>query len=434
MRFDNLDAWLDWQAGLNPRTIDLGLDRVRQVWQALGAPPFGAPVITVAGTNGKGSSVALAEAILGEGGYRTGCYSSPHLQRYNERIRVDKTPVDDATLCDAFDRIDRARGDVALTYFEFGTLAALWIFVGAAVDAIVLEVGLGGRLDAVNLVDSDVALITQIGLDHQDWLGDDVESIGYEKAGIMRAGCPAVYSGRDMPTSVAAHAERLQARLLVAGRDYRVERHADSWDLVTAKTRYPELPRPAMHGAMQIDNAAGVLVALDCLRDRLPLERRAIDRGLRTARLAGRFDVRPGRPTWILDVAHNPQAAGRLDDMLGEHADGGRYIAVFGALGDKDVAGIGRALSQRFDRWCLIDLSAQPRGLSATALCERLTGTIDSHRLKVCGDVAATLDTLQAEAAAGDRLVVFGSFLTVGAAMDWMDARSGGVPEPATHG
>ncbi|MCB1772842.1 MAG: bifunctional tetrahydrofolate synthase/dihydrofolate synthase [Gammaproteobacteria bacterium] len=423
MRFDNLDAWLAWQAGLNPRTIDLGLDRVREVWRELGSPSLGAPVITIAGTNGKGSSVAVTEAILQQGGYRTACYTSPHLQRYNERIRVDRTPVDDDTLCKAFERIDRARGDIALTYFEFGTLAALWIFAAAGVDAIVLEVGLGGRLDAVNLVDSDVALIAQVGLDHQDWLGDNIEAIGREKAGIMRPGRPAVYSGSDMPDSIATYAGQVGAGLLVNGRHYRVERHDETWDLLAEQVEYRGLPRPAMHGAMQIDNAAGVLVALDALRARLPLERPAIDAGLQSARLAGRFDVRPGHPTWILDVAHNPQAAARLDDMLGEHAAGGHRTAVFGALGDKDVAGIGRALRERFERWCLVDLSAQPRGLSAGALAERLAGVVDSDRLQLCGDVATTLDRLAAGAAADDMFVVFGSFLTVGAAMDWIDAR-----------
>jgi len=428
MRFDNLEAWLEWQAGLSPRAVDLGLERVRQVWHALGTPSLDAPVITVAGTNGKGSSVAFAEAILQQAGYCTGCYTSPHLQRYNERVRVDAAAVDDSTLCHAFDRIDRARGDTALTYFEFGTLAALVIFADAAVDAIVLEVGLGGRLDAVNLVDCDVALITQIGLDHQDWLGDDVEVIGREKAGVMRAGRPAVFSGSSMPSSIAAHAARIGAGLLVAGRDYQAERHGDAWNLLSAGTNRRALPYPLMRGSMQVDNAAGVVVALDCLRERLPLDAGAINAGLLAARLRGRFDVRPGRPTWIFDVAHNPQAAGRLDEMLADEDSPGQRIAVFGALEDKDVAGIGGALAQRFDRWCLVDLSSQPRGLPASVLRQYLAGTVDGDKLQVCGDVASTLGGLQA--VADDQIVVFGSFLTVGAAMDWMDAQDTAFAEP----
>ena len=219
MRFDNLAGWLDWQTSLYPRDIELGLERVGAVWDRLGAPALGGPVISVAGTNGKGSSVAFAEAILQAAGYRTACYSSPHLLHYNERIRLDQQAVDDGRICEAFERIDRARGDVPLTYFEFGTLAALCIFSDARPDAVILEVGLGGRLDAVNLIDPDVALITSIGLDHQDWLGSDLESIGSEKAGILRPDRPAVFSGRDMPESIRAHAARIGARLLVAGDD-----------------------------------------------------------------------------------------------------------------------------------------------------------------------------------------------------------------------
>ncbi|MGB5568249.1 MAG: Mur ligase family protein, partial [Sedimenticolaceae bacterium] len=276
MRFDSLAGWLDWQAGLNPRTIDLGLDRVRLVWQRLGSPTLDAAVITIAGTNGKGSSVAFAESILQAAGYRTGCYTSPHLLRYNERIRVDQEPVGDAAICAAFERIDQVRADLPLTYFEFGTLAALLIFAQAGLDAIVLEVGLGGRLDAVNLIDPDVALITGIGLDHQDWLGSDLESIGSEKAGIMRAGRPAVYSARTPPDSIRTRASAIGARLLVAGEDFKILRRAEGWDLLIGDTARHALPIPGMRGRVQIDNAGGVLVALECLSGQLPVDQRAV--------------------------------------------------------------------------------------------------------------------------------------------------------------
>ncbi|MDJ0740951.1 MAG: bifunctional tetrahydrofolate synthase/dihydrofolate synthase [Gammaproteobacteria bacterium] len=421
MRFDSLAAWLDWQAGLHPADIDLGLDRVRAVWQRLGAPPLGAPVITVAGTNGKGSSVAFAEAMLDAAGYRCACYSSPHLQRYNERIRVAGRDADDATICAAFERIEAVRGTTRLTYFEFGTLAALLVFADAAIDVVVLEVGLGGRLDAVNLVDADVALICSIGLDHQEWLGDDVDAIGYEKAGIMRAGRPAVFSGPALPASVRRHADAIGAGLLVAGDDYRVQRHAEHWDLDSDTGVRRALPSPGMRGRYQVDNAAGVLVALSQLQDRLPLDQAAVRAGLLAARAAGRFDVRPGQPTWILDVAHNPQAAQSLAATLGDMFVGGRRIAVFGMLRDKDVAGVVGALRRRFDAWYAVDLSDQARGLGAAELAERASAALDGASVATGDTPAATLAMLAADCAADDVVVVFGSFVTVGAAMDWFD-------------
>lgn len=421
MRFPSLAAWLDWQAGLHPKSIELGLDRVRAVWRALSVPRFDGPIITIAGTNGKGSSVALAEAILQAGGYRVGGYSSPHLVHYRERIRIDGQPVEDAAICEAFDAIDRARGDISLTYFEFGTLAAFWIFAQEDLDALVLEVGLGGRLDAVNLLDPDVALITTIALDHQAWLGDNLEKIGAEKAGILRSGRPAVYSGQAMPTSIGEHAARLGAVLYVADRDYRTVRRAESWDLLFNGRSRHALPLPTLRGRRQIDNAAGVLVALDCLSERLPLDQRAIRSGLLAAHLPGRFDVRPGQPTWVLDVAHNPDAAGVLDDLLGNLFVRGRRLAVFGALDDKDVAGIAEVLSRRFDAWYLVDLSDQPRGLSAAELSARLAASLGDMPRFVEGNAVETFEAAAAIAQPDDLVVVFGSFLTVGAAITWLD-------------
>jgi len=421
MRSKTLAAWLDWQAGLNPKGIELGLERVRTVWNRLGAPPPGTVVITVAGTNGKGSSVAFAEAILQSAGYRTGCYTSPHLIRYNERIRIDRTPVEDAVICGAFERVDQARGDVLLTYFEFGTLAALLIFAEADLDAVVLEVGLGGRLDAVNLVDADVALITSIGLDHQAWLGHDRESIGAEKAGIMRPDRPCIYAGGDIPQSIREHARQTGAQLLVAGEDYQVRRREQGWDLASGRLTRRALPLPGMRGRIQIDNAAGVLVALDCVSPRLPIDQAAVRAGLLSARLAGRFEVRPGRPTWVLDVAHNPQAAAVLSDMLGDLFIGGRRLAVCGMLEDKDAAGVAAALAGRFDAWHLVDLSGMPRGQSAAGLAERIRPVLDGVPIEIGSAVDQTLAAIAAQAAADDLVVVFGSFLTVGAALAWLD-------------
>jgi dihydrofolate synthase / folylpolyglutamate synthase len=427
MRFATVREWLDWQASLHPRAIELGLDRVRRVWAALGTPLLGAPVLTVAGTNGKGSSVAFAEAILAADGYRVGCYTSPHLQRYNERIRVDGCAVTDDVLCAAFARIDQARGNTRLTYFEFGTLAALLVFADTPLDAIVLEVGLGGRLDAVNLVDADVALITQIDLDHQDWLGPDRESIGFEKAGIMRAGRPVVYSGTQMPGRIRDHAAAVGARLYVAGHDYRVQRRQDAWDLEASpplSTRRA-LNLPGMRGAIQVANAAGALVALDCLATDLPLTQQGVRAGLLGARVGGRFEVRPGAPTWILDVAHNPSAALGLDGLLADQFCAGERVAVFGMLADKDVEGVAGALAGRFERWHLLDLSDQPRGLPAEALRERLLRVpgIAGSQVELQPGRDETFDAVSRRYGAADTVVVFGSFLTVGAAMDWLDAR-----------
>ena len=378
-------------------------------------------MITVAGTNGKGSSVAFAEAILQAAGYRTGCYTSPHLLHYNERIRVDQTAVEDDRICDVFERVDQARGDIPLTYFEFGTLAALLIFADVRLDAVILEVGLGGRLDAVNLIDSDVALITSIGLDHQDWLGNDIEAIGAEKAGIMRPNRPAVFSGRQMPASIRDHARATGTPLVIAGEDYRIVRRPEAWDLIGEATERHALPLPAMRGAMQLDNAAGALVALDCLAATLPVDQRAARAGLLAARVPGRFDVRPGTPTWVLDVAHNPQAAAALNDMLGDLFTPGRKIAVLGMLADKDAAGVAAALAGRFDSWHLVDLSAYPRGRTAEQLAAAVRPALDRVPVITGARVEDTLTQINVDSKSDDLVVIFGSFLTVAGAMAWLE-------------
>jgi len=416
-----LEQWLEWQAGLNPKAIDLGLERVRQVWEALGAPPPGATIVTVAGTNGKGSSVALLEAILREAGYLTGSYTSPHLLHYNERIRIDGVPLDDAAICSAFERIEQARGDTALTYFEYGTLAALLLFAEKSLDVAILEVGLGGRLDAVNIIDADVALITGIALDHTEWLGESLEQIGAEKAGIMRTGRPAVFAAPDMPHTVAQVARDKQAKLLRFGVDYQFSKTGESWRWQSATARRNALPFPAMRGEIQLQNAAGVLQVLDCLKEELPVDQKALRGGLLSARVNGRFELYQRRCRWVLDVAHNPQAANALAAQLADLFVPGQVHALVGMLRDKDMAQVLKTLAPRVDRWYLMDLDDQQRGASATELFAALPEEARDSA-KLCGRPHTCLDDLEQRTGENDLVLVFGSFVTVGSAMDWLQS------------
>lgn len=422
----SLADWLRWQETLHPSAIDLGLDRMRRTLQRLEWRQPRCPVITVAGTNGKGSTVALTSQVLRAAGYRVGTFTSPHLIRYNERIVIDGREVSDASLVAAFERIDAARGDDTLTFFEFNTLAALLVFDTAGLDAIVLEVGLGGRLDSVNAVDADVAIVTSIALDHTDWLGPDLESIGREKAGIFRAGKPAIFGSREMPASIAAAAQQLGAPLYRLGQDFDWRRDDDRWSWRGRTTSYDDLPRPALHGELQFDNASTVLFALECLSSRLPITRAAIEQGLGNVTLPGRFQVvrrsRPAAVEWILDVAHNPAAAQALAGQLAARPTTARTIAVCGILGDKDIEGIAGALRGLFDAWIVVGLQSA-RAVPVDALSERLAklgATVDA----TARDVAAGCEIAQTTARAGDRIVVFGSFLTVGPALEWLQAGS----------
>ena len=337
MRFNSLADWLSWQETLHPSPIDLGLERLNRTVARLGWQRPACPVITVGGTNGKGSAVALTAGILSAAGYRVGTFTSPHLLRYNERITIAGSEVSDASLIAAFERIDAARDADTLTFFEFNTLAALLVFETAGLDAMVLEVGMGGRLDAVNVVDADVSIITSIALDHCDWLGTDVETIGREKAGIMRAGRPAIFGSRDTPGSIAEEAQRIGSDLRRLGRDFVWQRDGARWTWRGRELVHEGLPPPSLAGEIQFDNAAAVLAALESLAGRLPVERQAIEHALRTVRLPGRFQVVPGAVEWILDVAHNPAAARTLAAQLAARTRKGRTIAVCGILRDKDV-------------------------------------------------------------------------------------------------
>lgn len=423
----DLAGWLQHLESLHPRGqagIELGLERVRQVSQALGQAPF-CPVITVAGTNGKGSTVAYLESILHRAGYRVGCYTSPHLLHYNERVRLQGVPADDAALCAAFAQVEAARqaAGVFLTYFEFGTLAAWQLFAAAGCEVLVLEVGLGGRLDAVNLYDPDLALVTTVDLDHQDWLGPDRESIGFEKAGIFRAGRPALCGDADPPASLVAHAARLGSPLQLIGRDFGFQKDDENrlqwryWGRrADGSMQRRSLAYPGLRGGVQLKNAALVIAALDALAGQLPVSMQAIREGLIHTDIPGRFQVLPGRPAIVLDVGHNPQALGVLAENLGGMGFFDKTYAVLGMLADKDVAGSMAALRGRISHWFLADLEG-PRGLKAEALAAQVAEADPGVSWSCHPDPAAALAAAQELAGENDRILAFGSFYTVAGAL-----------------
>jgi dihydrofolate synthase/folylpolyglutamate synthase len=412
----SLADWLARLETLHPSTIALGLERVRHVKDALGlAPTF--PLILVGGTNGKGSTCAYLEAILNAAGYRAGLYTSPHLLRYNERVRVAGREASDAELVAAFEKIDAARGDTSLTYFEFGTLGAMLQFIDAGVDVAVLEVGLGGRLDAVNVFDADAAIVTSVDLDHMDYLGDSREQIGFEKAGIYRAGRPAVCADPAPPASLLEHARRLGADLRCVERDFSAQREDGLWTYRGQKANWPALPLPAMAGAFQLRNAAAALAALEAMHTRLPVSESAIRQGLLAARVPGRFQRIARTPDVILDVAHNPEAARALAATLREQPAAGRTLAVVGMLADKDAAGVFAALAGEIDAWwtCTPD---SPRAQDAVALAVVLGAHAGDAPVSVQPDAGAALAEARSAAHEGDRIIVFGSFYTVAAVLD----------------
>ncbi|MES1925084.1 bifunctional tetrahydrofolate synthase/dihydrofolate synthase [Salinisphaera sp. T31B1] len=402
----DLAEWLAWQSSLHASEMELGLERVGRVAERLGCLPPSRQTVVVGGTNGKGSCARLLESLLGDHA-RVGTYTSPHLWHYNERVRIDGAPASDADLCLAFAAVDAARRDVALTYFEFGTLAALWLFQRYGVDYTVLEVGLGGRLDAVNIVDADVALITNIGLDHMDWLGPDRHHIGHEKAGIMRAGRPVVCADRDMPDSVSDHAERLGARLLKIGESFDLARCDNGrWRWMDAHARDVVL---APQTGVLADNLAAVLAVYSCLFDRLP-EADAVERACSAQRLLpGRREYVDGPYVVIYDVGHNLEAVAVLVDELIDRPVEGETAVVLGMLADKPANAVAARLGRIADRFYLAGLDGlSPRGLSASALAER-TALVGE-----CFDTPmAALAAARAQASPGDRIVVCGSFLTV---------------------
>jgi dihydrofolate synthase/folylpolyglutamate synthase len=407
-----LADWLAHLERLHPTAIDLGLERVTRVRERMGLA-LACPVITVGGTNGKGSTCAFLEAMLRASGYRVGLYTSPHLLHYNERVRIDGRQATDAQLVAAFERVEAARTGTSLTYFEFGTLAAALLFDEAALDVAVLEVGLGGRLDAVNLFDPDCAVVASIGLDHMDYLGPTRESIGLEKAGIFRGGRPAVVGDTEPPASLLEHARRIGAPVCLIERDFGASASGGQWTYWSAQGRRAGLPWPALRGEYQLANAAAALAALECLRGRVPVDMGAIRRGLVEVELPGRFQVLPGRPAVVLDVAHNPHAAERLRDSLARMGSYATTYAVFGMLKDKDIAGVARTLAAIVDRWVLAPLPSA-RGASSEDLRRHLTDAGVAAPLEACASVAAAFRRAREQACADDRILVFGSFHTVG--------------------
>ncbi len=425
----SLAEWLEFIGRQHPDAIALGLDRVHEVLGRMDVR-IACPVVTVAGTNGKGSVCAFLEAILHASGRRVGLYSSPHLLRYNERVRVGMREATDARLAEGFAAVEAARGAVPLTYFEYGTLGALWLFAREAPDVLVLEVGLGGRLDAVNVLDADCAVLTNVALDHMAYLGDTREAIGREKAGIFRAGRPAVLAEADPPASVLEAAGRVGASLLRLGRDFGYRAHPGQWDYWGPGSRRPALAYPALRGPRQLHNAAGALAALDALRERLPVSMQDVRRGLAEVVLPGRFQVLPGRPQVILDVAHNPAAAQALSENLGAAGYAAETFAVFGMLRDKDIAGVARALASRITRWHLGTLGG-PRGTDAEVLAQVLSSAGIRAPLFQHPSVAAALAAARGAAGENDKIVAFGSFLTVAEVMQSLAATRTGA---GTHG
>ncbi len=413
----SLADWLAHLEARNAAAIVLGLERVREVADRLALHPV-FPLITVAGTNGKGSVCAYLETMLEAAGYRVGCYTSPHLLRYNERVRVAGDEASDADLCRALAAVEAARGDTALTYFEQGTLAALWLFREAGVDVAVLEVGLGGRLDAVNLWDAAAAVVTSVDLDHQAFLGDTRELIGFEKAGIYRGGRPAICGDANPPASLLDHAAAIGADLLRLGPDIRVEVGENGWACRVREAVFPALPRPAMPGLHQLGNAACAIAALYTLRERLPVPMQSIRAGIAAARQPGRFQVVGQAPLRILDVAHNPHAAralaANLAGSVANSAPTGNIHAVFAMLADKDVDGVIDSLAPRIAYWHVAGLSG-PRGLSGAALGEHLAAC--SLKYQVHADVASAWQAACRLAGPADTIAAFGSFHTVAEVM-----------------
>ena len=427
-----LAEWLAYQEHVNPHSIELGLDRVREVWQRMGAPAPAQRVITVGGTNGKGSTVAFLDAMLRAGGMRVGAYTSPHILRYNERVRIDGAEANDDALIASFERVEAARGDTTLTYFEFGTLAAFDVFARAGLDVALLEVGLGGRLDAVNIVDADCAVVVTVDLDHMEYLGPDRESIGREKAGIFRAGKPAIVGETNPPQSVLDHGHGIGAHLEVLGRDFGWEPRIDAlrwWHRDPGQLRYVARAEEfgtrillngelALEGAFQYHNAATAIAALQALGDRVHWDARALQKEQHSVPsaplLPGRLQHLANNPDLVVDVGHNPQAARELARWLDRHPVQGKTCAVFGALADKDVEAVVAALGARIGRWYLAGLEEEsPRGESVVRLAARVRSALPDAALREYPDIPAALAAARAEAVADDRIIAFGSFHVV---------------------
>jgi dihydrofolate synthase/folylpolyglutamate synthase len=409
-----LQEWLDWCEQLHPVAIDMGLERVKTVADRMDLR-FDCPVITVAGTNGKGSTCAMLEAVLLQAGYRTGVYTSPHLVQFEERCRLHGESASAEAFAEAFAAVEAVRGDVSLTYFEFSTLAILHLMAKSNLDVAILEVGLGGRLDAVNIIDADCAVITSIDIDHTAILGKDRESIGFEKAGIMRAGRPVIVSDPVPPQSVIDHAAALGSDLWLFGRDFNFSGDKQQWAWAGRDRRYSGMAYPALRGANQLINASGVLAALDALRQRIPVTAQAVRNGLAMVELPGRFQIVPGQPVLVLDVAHNPHSVAALAANLDAMGFYPTTHAVFGAMADKDLLPMLQKVNPMIDRWYFTDLPL-PRAAKATDLQQawQAQNIRSDSASSVHNEPMQALQAAIDAADPADRIVVFGSFYTVG--------------------
>lgn len=419
LRFNRLEKWLEWQESLHFTAIELGLERCRRVADNMGLLKPAYNVISVAGTNGKGSSITMLDQILRNAHYKVGRYTSPHLLKYNERICINGIEVSDLELCESFDRIDRARGDISLTYFEFGTLAALDLFRQHNVELAILEVGLGGRLDAVNILDADVALITSIDIDHQQWLGDNRESIAREKAGIFRNKALAICSDPNPPQSLLDCADALGTPLSIAGQDFKLSSNGDTWSWNSNESSLKKLPRPMQYSDFQLHNAAGVLMVLDKIQHEYPVSENDIKQGLNDFRLNGRMQIIPGEIAKILDVAHNSQSVKALVDNLKKMPCLGKTHVLVGMLKDKDHLEVLKVLKEVTDSWSVVTLS-QERGSDAKTLLSDLRVLGIEDNVSEYKNVDEALEQLQQSSKSGDRIVITGSFLTVGAALRYL--------------
>ena len=416
-----LDDWLHWQETLHPSEIDLGLDRIRQVAKRLGllSPSF--PIITVAGTNGKGSSVAFFEAILIAEGYTTGSYTSPHLIQYNERIKLSGLNASDTQIIRAFEDIDKARKEISLSYFEFGTLAAMLIFVQQAVDVVILEVGLGGRLDAANLWDTSLAIITSIAIDHESWLGNDRETIGTEKAGIMRADTPVICGDPNPPKTIITTAKNIKANLQQINSHFSYQLNADNTWLWKSDKIQVQLPAPALKGEFQYNNAATVIAGLKSISNALPVSIESIEKGLKNTVIIGRLQLIHSSPDWLIDVAHNPHSALALSNYLDEKPNTGKTFALFSMLKDKDIKQVLSIMDKHIDEWHIVGLEGS-RGMTTKNLTLIMKSANIQSEIIPHKRFLDAIHFLKKDSKNKDKVVVFGSFLVVSNVIESWDS------------
>ena len=407
----NLTDWLGYIESIHPSTIDLTLERIKIVIERLNLD-ISFPILTVGGTNGKGSTCSILESIYKEAGYKVACYTSPHFLHFNERIKIQALAVSDEVICEAFSRIESAREGVTLTYFEYGTIAAMIIFSEAHVDVAILEVGLGGRLDAVNVFDADCAIVTTVDLDHMDYLGHTREAIGFEKAGIYRTEKTAICGDFDPPQSLIKHAEFIHSDLKIIGKDFGYEAHHDSFDFLIDSSFVINLPLPKLQGDFQLANATNALMAVKAMEDKLPLTEISIQKGIALTLLPGRFQEVKKMPSLILDVAHNPQAARSLSHNLETHVVPGKTIAVFSILKDKDISGVIKVLNLCIDAWFIAEIQNE-RAASLETISNTIQKINPSAHIEAFKNIQEAYQFASKEVTRNDRIIVFGSFFTV---------------------